>query len=619
MDTAEAAPEAAARHGRSVRGHLAIYTAALIVPILLFTAFLLWQVASAERSRLEGEAGDLAGAIAVAIDRDVTGVIAAMNVLSSSAFLEKGDLENFHRQASGLQGRLGISPVLADLSGQQLVNTRLPWGSALPKTNVPIDAEALARGRPYVTDSFIGQVSRERLSAIVNSVSVAGEPRYVLIFALAVDRFDRILADAGVSSEYTASIVDRAGIIVARSTRASEFVGREATEDLQRATASGRNGSWTGTTIDGTSVFGAYARSRLTDYRAAVGIRYADLNRPLWRSLSVFAGLGTAIAALSVVLGVFFGQRITAPIAALSRQASALGRGEPVVVAPSAVREANEVGAELEAASTSLRERETDLRDANDEIQRFAYIVSHDLRSPLVNIMGFTTELEALRVDVFKRLAELRSAIGAAEGARDVDGELGRDFDEAIGFIKASIGKMDRLINAILRLSREGRRDFHPERVDMNALFGSIRASLAHQAETADATVVAAPLPAVTSDRLALEQIFSNLVDNAVKYLRKGVPGRIEITGRAAPGVLVYDVRDNGRGIDLRDRERVFDLFRRSGVQDRPGEGIGLAHVRALVRRLGGTIALTSEPGRGSTFTVTLPRRWPGERQRKAA
>ena len=123
----------------------------------------------------------------------------------------------------------------------------------------------------------------------------------------------------------------------------------------------------------------------------------------------------------------------------------------------------------------------------------------------------------------------------------------------------------------------------------------------------------------MTSDRLALEQIFANLVDNALKYLRKGVPGRVEISGRRTADGLGYTVRDNGRGIDARDLERIFDLFRRSGVQDRPGEGIGLAHVRALVRRLGGTISLTSEPGQGSTFTVTLPARWAGETTRKAA
>jgi signal transduction histidine kinase len=82
---------------------------------------------------------------------------------------------------------------------------------------------------------------------------------------------------------------------------------------------------------------------------------------------------------------------------------------------------------------------------------------------------------------------------------------------------------------------------------------------------------------------------------------------------------MIYEVRDNGRGVDPKDRERIFELFRRSGAQDRPGEGIGLAHVRQLVRRLGGSITLTSTPGQGSTFTVTLPRRWSGDAQRKAA
>jgi len=323
------------------------------------------------------------------------------------------------------------------------------------------------------------------------------------------------------------------------------------------------------------------------------------------------------VGGLSVLLGLFFGQRITSPIAALARQAATLGRGEVVEMTPTSLREARLVGAELVQASANLREREAELRDANDEIQRFAYIVSHDLRSPLVNIMGFTTELEALRRDIFERLHALRKA--ADEATSSKDDELGQDFDEALGFIKASIGKMDRLIGAILQLSREGRRSFNPERVDMDALLASIKASLAHQTEAAEATVTLDGLPPVLSDRLALEQIFSNLVDNALKYLRRGVPGQIEISGHASGGSVVYEVRDNGRGIDARDRERVFDLFRRSGVQDRPGEGIGLAHVRALVRRLGGTIGLTSEPGQGSTFSVTLPRRWPGERQRKAA
>ena len=104
-----------------------------------------------------------------------------------------------------------------------------------------------------------------------------------------------------------------------------------------------------------------------------------------------------------------------------------------------------------------------------------------------------------------------------------------------------------------------------------------------------------------------MEQIFSNLIDNALKYLKPGVPGDIAIRGRTKLGFAIFEIADNGRGIDPKDHQRIFDLFRRAGTQDKPGQGIGLAHVRALVRRLGGTMSVASELNNGSTFTITLP------------
>lgn len=271
---------------------------------------------------------------------------------------------------------------------------------------------------------------------------------------------------------------------------------------------------------------------------------------------------------------------------------------------------------------TTVDERTADLREANEEIQRFAYIVSHDLRSPLVNIMGFTSELEELRGDIFKRIAALARTqaaeppppSNAADTADPVlegsDKQLSDDFSEALGFIKSSIGKMDRLISAILNLTREGRREFKPERIDTNELIEGIVSTVAHQAAEARAQIRIDPLPNIVSDRLALEQVFSNLIDNGLKYLKSGVPGDIHIRGRTKLGFAIYDIADNGRGIDPKDHQRIFDLFRRAGTQDRPGQGIGLAHVRALVRRLGGTMSVASELHQGSTFTITLPINW---------
>jgi signal transduction histidine kinase len=115
-------------------------------------------------------------------------------------------------------------------------------------------------------------------------------------------------------------------------------------------------------------------------------------------------------------------------------------------------------------------------------------------------------------------------------------------------------------------------------------------------------------LPDIESDRLAIEQVFANLIENAIKYLKPGRPGRIVIRGRSLGDRLVYEVQDNGRGIAVVDQQRVFDLFRRAGAQDQPGEGIGLAHVRALVYRLGGLIDCSSEIDQGAVFRVSLPR-----------
>jgi signal transduction histidine kinase len=269
----------------------------------------------------------------------------------------------------------------------------------------------------------------------------------------------------------------------------------------------------------------------------------------------------------------------------------------------------------------TVDERTADLREANNEIQRFAYIVSHDLRSPLVNIMGFTSELEELRGDIFKRIAALGRAVASASpvpaGTGEIepvlDGEdkqLSQDFSEALGFIKSSIAKMDRLISAILNLTREGRREFEPVRIDTRELIEGIVATVAHQAAEAEAQIRIEPLPHIVSDRLALEQIFSNLIDNALKYLKPGVPGDISVRGRTKLGFAIFEVADNGRGIDAKDHQRIFDLFRRAGTQDKPGQGIGLAHVRALVRRLGGTMSVSSELNSGSTFTITLPITW---------
>lgn len=256
-----------------------------------------------------------------------------------------------------------------------------------------------------------------------------------------------------------------------------------------------------------------------------------------------------------------------------------------------------------------VRERTADLARANEEVQRFAYIVTHDLRAPLVNVMGFTSELET-------SLESIRAYIAAAPGEAvdpafaEARVAVQEDVPEALGFIRSSTRKMDGLINAILKLSREGRRTLKPEPIDVAALLQAAGESITHQlTENGGGIDIKVAGPPIVSDRLSLEQIVGNLLDNAVKYRSPERALQIKVAARQMPGSRVsITVEDNGRGIAEQDHERVFELFRRSGAQDTPGEGIGLAHVRALVRNLGGDITLSSRFGQGTTFTIDLPR-----------
>ena len=265
---------------------------------------------------------------------------------------------------------------------------------------------------------------------------------------------------------------------------------------------------------------------------------------------------------------------------------------------------------QLASANETLEEtvvaRTQGLQRANDELQAYAYIVSHDLRAPLVNIMGFTEELDRA-AQVFKSYLEKNNAdLTTIEGRAAIEA-VDTDIPEALGFIRTSMRRMDNLINQILVLARAGNRELHRDRIKLSELVEDTLGTLRHRLDEAEIEVdIQGVLPEVQSDRLALQQIVGNLLDNAIKYLDPSRRGKISISGRRHGMFASVEISDNGRGIAAGDQERIFELFRRSGRQDMPGDGVGLAHVRALARRLGGDVTVSSELGQGTTFEVKI-------------
>jgi PAS domain S-box-containing protein len=244
-------------------------------------------------------------------------------------------------------------------------------------------------------------------------------------------------------------------------------------------------------------------------------------------------------------------------------------------------------------------------RQLVEEIKHFAYIISHDLRAPLVNLRGFSGELRAAG-DTLRPVIEQALDSMTAEMRAKVSSALKEDFIESLDFIDSAVSHMNRLISGILKLSRLGHSDLELEPVNMDELVGEIIATLAYEIQEKGIQLNVQPLPEVIADRLAMEQIMANLIGNAVKYKDPSRPLMITITGHAFPDEVCFIVQDSGRGISQADQTRVFQVFQRSGDSDTPGEGMGLAYVRTLVRRHGGRIWCESELGEGSTFTFTI-------------
>lgn len=271
-------------------------------------------------------------------------------------------------------------------------------------------------------------------------------------------------------------------------------------------------------------------------------------------------------------------------------------------------KELTRTQAKVTALNVSLEERvrarTAALARANEEIQQFAHLLSHDMRAPLISIIGFTSELQEGVQDLQKFVD------GSDPNAQKAGLVVSQDMPEAIGYIRKSTQKLDGLLSAVLKISREGGRLLNAEVIDLRELVSSSSAAIQHQlSDAAGEVVVDLKVFSLKSDKLSLGQVIGNLLDNAIKYRAPGRPLRIDVRSSALPNdQIAIEIADNGRGIAPGDLSRIFELFRRVGKIDQPGEGVGLAFVRTLVGNLGGEISVTSELDKGTTFRVVLPR-----------
>ncbi|MEM5331580.1 ATP-binding protein [Paraburkholderia sp. JHI2823] len=348
-----------------------------------------------------------------------------------------------------------------------------------------------------------------------------------------------------------------------------------------------------------------------------------------------------------------FARNVGARLAALGANAERLGEGAPLLPALSgndeiaaldavlhqtsarlrvAEREQAALKAQLQARAAELASANEHLRQESQDNEMFIYSVSHDLRSPLVNLQGFSKELQVSCDDLRAQI----NAAGLPEQERRAMAEvLDGDVDESLQFLRQAVTRAAAIIDALLRISRAGRLEYRWQRVDIARLVERVLGGLAGKIPQA-ARIDVGELSPAWGDPAALEEIFANLIENALRHLDSARPGRVEI-GEVGPdaepvtepgresGAYVekdrgrkideatrartrtYYVRDNGVGIAQAYLPKLFRAFQRLHGGVSSGQGTGLALAKRIAERHGGRIWVDTTEGAGSTFFVSLP------------
>ncbi|MGX9961733.1 ATP-binding protein [Roseomonas sp. F4] len=635
------------RMGQPVRRQLVLFAAALLLPILIFVTILAYRFTEAQRSRLEDEALNTARAVALAVDRELAGLAATLNLLALSPQLRAGDVAGFQAQALEARLRLGMAAVLRDAQGRVLANAWLRPGDPLPETS-PLPLPQPGRDRLVVTDLFQGMIHPVPMFAVEmpNGIMVPGQDGPLFLsLSTPAERIRQVLKDRQAPGGWTLAVVDGRGTILARNTRHQDFVGRGATADLRAATT-GQEGSWRGMTADGTPVLGTYARPSLADWRVAVGVPMATLNMPLHRTLLLLGGFGAMVAALSLTIALLLGHRIANPLRRLAAEAAALGHGQALAPVPSGIREVSETAVALAEAARTIRGREEELRRLNDLLEARVGERTRDLAETNARLIAAATGRD--RAEAQLRQAQKMEAVGRLTGgvAHDFNnlltvvlGNLAlsrRRLDElpaetasetALERIRRGIdnaaegaNRAATLTQRLLAFSRQ--QPLAPEPVDANRLVAGmsdlLRRTLGEDIEIE--TVLAGGLWRAHADPNQLESSLLNLAVNARDAMPDGGKLTIETANahldeayaatreEVEPGqYVVICVTDTGTGMSADVLSRVFEPFFTTKPVGR-GTGLGLSQVYGFARQSDGHAAIYSEVGQGTVVKLYLPR-----------
>jgi len=343
-----------------LRSHLFIFGLAIVVPVLIYSAFLLHRYSESVHASNERRALEIARALNADVDREITAIITTLQTLATSPSLEHADFADFYAQARQALRSRPWHVLLLDATGQQLINTRVPWGTPLPRSSLTEpDLPRIAREtrQPYVTNLFQGAIADRPVFAVSVPVYRGAEIPYALVMSLEPSLLVDILRGESLPWGWLAAVADGNNVNIARTRMASEYLGKTIPEESLRQYGGRHEGVITTTDFEGVRALQGFHWSRLTGWRLAAWAPLSVVEGQLRHAWILFLWSGAALLSLSLLLAFGVGRLMAEPISQLMQAGAALGRGKPVSPIASTLREADALSLVLSDAARELQAR----------------------------------------------------------------------------------------------------------------------------------------------------------------------------------------------------------------------------------------------------------------------
>ena len=614
--------------GHTIRRRLLVLAAFSIVPAALAGMLLLAYAYSKERDATAQQVQTTARALSIVVDRQLGQAEALMMALATAPSLINGDFDAFDQQARQANTFEGSWVLVRDITGRQLVNTRLPRGVPLPHDpNASVQFSTMAAGGPRVSNLIMTPTSGKPVIGIDIPVLRGGIVVYDLAIVMRPSTFDRVFADQKLPDNWIGSIIDRDGAVVRRSRDPENTVGRHVSADFQARLKEGQSdGLFESSSIEGEPTVVAYSQSPTSGWTFGVAMPRGALGSAARHSLYLAVAIGIALIGFGALMARRIADDIARPIEGLAGRAAALGRGELALQSPTGLAEADLVGTALEQAGESIRgftatleervaERTRDLASAN---QRLSNEIEERKRAEdqlaRVQRMEAIGQLSGGIAHDFNNL--LQAVIGNIDlaRARSSDPKVARFLDHAI----AAAERGAKLTGQLLAFSRKQR--LEPAPTDVNALIlgliDILRSTIGGGVVVE--TALAESLWPGFADATQLELIVLNLTINArdamagigtilIGTANMTLPAPQRPEEPQAGDYVELSVADNGTGIPADILEKVFEPFFTTKEVGK-GSGLGLSQVLGLAQQLGGGVKIESTPGHGTIVKVYLPR-----------